>query len=70
MPAKLAGMVPRRIRDFHRTPDLRWIADLTCGHSMPIVVAVAPYGKPWVETPEGRAARIGTLCDCWRCSYG
>jgi hypothetical protein len=46
-----------------------WVADLDCGHVLLAQATRHPlWPKPWVETPEGRNAHLGSLARCERCN--
>ncbi len=47
-----------------------WVAELACGHAQHTRHAPPLSERPWVLTPEGREARIGTELDCVRCDRG
>ena len=57
----------RPIIGFHQDKDLFWIAQLSCGHGQHARHRPPFQMRAWVETEEGRAARMGTLLDCVRC---
>lgn len=60
-------MIERRIRGFHQDDEGHWIADLECGHSRHMRHEPPWQARPWVLTPEGRAARIGLRVRCLDC---
>ena len=57
----------RRIAGFHRDADSHWVAELDCGHGQHVRHDPPFVERPWTQTEEGRAARIGTELDCVRC---
>lgn len=57
----------RRIRAFSRDEDGAWRAHLDCGHSRHLRHHPPQASRPWVETPEGRDARLDSLLDCPPC---
>jgi hypothetical protein len=59
--------VPRRIVGFHPDDEGVWVADLECGHRQHVRHDPPWQQRPWVLTPEGRAARIGSELWCVRC---
>jgi hypothetical protein len=60
--------VPRRIVGFHRDDLGDWVADLECGHTRHVRHDPPWQNRPWVETPEGRAAQMGQVLECTRCA--
>jgi len=57
----------RAIVSFHRDDEGHWVADLACGHTQHVRHNPPFVERPWVTTPEGRAAHIGTELDCKVC---
>jgi len=57
----------RSIIGFHEDREGHWVADLECGHSQHVRHEPPWQVRPWVQTPEGRAAMIGTALDCALC---
>jgi hypothetical protein len=60
--------VLRRIVDFHQDHEQHWVADLECGHTQHVRHDPPWQIRPWVTTPEGRAAFIGTPLPCVKCA--
>jgi tellurite methyltransferase len=60
----------RSIVEFFRDDESDWAARLDCGHAQHTRHAPPLSNRPWVQTEEGRAARIGTLLDCVLCDRG
>ena len=60
----------QRIVGFHQDPDGEWVAELECGHAQHVRHEPPWQVRPWVETPEGRTAMIGTALHCVRCKTG
>ncbi len=60
----------QRIVGFHEDTEGLWVAELECGHSQHIRHEPPWQVRPWVVTPEGRMAMIGTALDCVRCKTG
>ena len=60
----------QRIVGFHQEPDGQWVAELECGHGQHVRHEPPWQVRPWVATPEGRSAMIGTALDCIRCKTG
>lgn len=57
----------RPITGFHRDDVGDWVAELSCGHGQHVRHRPPFQLRPWVETEEGRASRLGTDLDCVRC---
>ena len=57
----------RRIVGFHQDPEGAWVAELECGHAQHVRHEPPWQMRPWVETPEGREGRLGTVLDCGYC---
>jgi hypothetical protein len=60
--------VHRAIVGFHQDEFGHWVADLECGHSQHVRHDPPWQNRPWVVTPEGRAAFLGTMLKCVKCS--
>lgn len=60
--------LPRRIVGFHRDAENHWVAELECGHTQHVRHNPPWQSRPWVETPEGRAAAIGQVLGCPLCA--
>jgi hypothetical protein len=65
---KEAPGVLRRIVGFHQDDEQHWVADLECGHAQHVRHDPPWQIRPWVTTPEGRAAFIGTPLQCLKCA--
>jgi hypothetical protein len=52
---------------FREDVEGHWVAELECGHTQHVRHEPPWQNRPWVITPEGRAAMIGTALDCLRC---
>lgn len=59
--------VERRIVGFHQDDEGHWVADLECGHGRHVRHMPPWQERPWVVTPEGRAAHIGRTLRCVKC---
>jgi hypothetical protein len=57
----------RRIVGFHQDLDRHWVAELECGHTQHVRHEPPWQVRPWVLTPEGRTAMIGSALDCVLC---
>lgn len=60
--------VPRAVTDFRRDDEGHWVAVLACGHTRHVRHAPPWQVRPWVLTPEGRAAWIGREMECAKCA--
>jgi hypothetical protein len=58
----------RRIVGFHQDEESHWVADLECGHGRHVRHLPPWQSRPWVTTPEGRAAHLGRSLACVKCS--
>ena len=52
---------------FHRDEEQHWVADLACGHTQHVRHDPPWQNRPWVETEEGRAGKLGHHLDCRKC---
>lgn len=57
----------QKIAGFHQDEDHHWVADLVCGHTQHVRHDPPWQSRPWVVTPEGRAAKLGEVLNCRRC---
>ena len=57
----------REIVGFRQDDHGDWIAGLVCLHSQHVRHRPPFQPRPWVETPVGRAERVGTELDCPLC---
>lgn len=55
---------------FHQDVESHWVAQLACGHNQHVRHDPPWQNRPWVVTPEGRAAMLGTTLDCRKCELG
>jgi len=62
--------VARRIAGFHMDDAGDWVAQLECGHNQHVRHNPPWASRPWVVSPEGRAAMIGEMLQCPKCSAG
>jgi hypothetical protein len=58
----------RAIVGFRQDDAGDWIADLECGHSQHVRHNPPWMNRPWVVTPEGRAAHLGKELACSKCN--
>lgn len=59
--------IPHHIVGYHLDEYGDWVAELDCGHGQHVRHQPPFILRPWVTTPEGRAAHIGTVLWCVRC---
>lgn len=57
----------RSIVGFHLDPAKDWVAELDCGHRQHVRHDPPFQMRPWVQSEEERAARLGTPLDCPLC---
>ena len=57
----------RAIVGYHLDDENHWVADLACGHGQHVRHDPPWQNRPWVTTPEGRAAFLGTELRCVKC---
>jgi tellurite methyltransferase len=57
----------RAITGYHTDAAGDWVAELGCGHGQHVRHRPPLFLRPWVTTPDGRAAMLGTELDCVRC---
>jgi hypothetical protein len=57
----------RRIVGFHRDEEGHWVAELECGHAQHVRHNPPWVNRPWVTTPQGRAAALGECLNCKHC---
>ncbi|HEY3517914.1 MAG TPA: DUF3565 domain-containing protein [Gammaproteobacteria bacterium] len=62
--------VARRIVGFHVDDSGDWVAQLECGHNQHVRHNPPWVSRPWVVSPEGRAAMIGQMLQCPKCAAG
>jgi hypothetical protein len=60
----------RKIVSFHQDQEQHWVARLDCGHNQHVRHNPPWVNRPWVVTPEGRAAAMGAELDCKKCDEG
>jgi hypothetical protein len=64
------ALVRQPITGFHRDEEAHWVAELACGHNQHVRHAPPWQLRPWVITPEGRAAALGRVLECRKCDAG
>ena len=57
----------RKIVDYHQDEEGHWVARLECGHQQHVRHNPPWTSRPWVMTPEGRAAKLGHQLNCRKC---
>jgi hypothetical protein len=57
----------RHIVGFHTDEEGHWVAELECGHGQHVRHDPPWQNRPWVLTPEGRAAFLGVELRCVKC---
>jgi len=60
----------RRIVGFHEDEEHHWVADLECGHNRHVRHDPPWSNRPWVVTPAGRSAALGSMLSCKKCDAG
>ena len=55
---------------YHQDSELDWVAELACGHNQHVRHNPPWTNRPWVVTPEGRAAVLGRVLPCRKCDQG
>jgi hypothetical protein len=60
----------RKIVSFHQDEERHWVARLECEHNQHVRHNPPWTNRPWVVTPEGRAAALGGELDCKKCDEG
>ncbi len=65
---EVQGAPARAIVGFHQDDEGHWVADLECGHTQHVRHDPPLVERPWVLSPEGRAARLGALLACLKCA--
>lgn len=57
----------RKITGYHLDDEGHWVAELDCAHNQHVRNQPPWTNRPWVTTPGGRAARIGSTLECVKC---
>jgi hypothetical protein len=55
---------------FHQDAEHHWVARLACGHNQHVRHDPPWQSRPWVVTPQGRAATLGRMLACRKCDAG
>ena len=57
----------QQIIAFHQDEEHHWVADLACGHTQHIRHDPPWQKRPWTQTQQGRASKLGQTLDCKKC---
>ncbi len=57
----------RPITGYHLDEENDWVAELNCGHQQHVRHKPPFVERPWTQTEEGRASRLGTPLECPLC---
>ena len=57
----------KAITVFHQDENNDWVAELECGHNQHVRHNPPWTSRPWTQTAEGRAGKIGELLECLKC---
>jgi hypothetical protein len=60
-------MALTKITGFRQDEQGDWIAELACGHTQHVRHRPPWQDRPWTQTADGRASRLGTEIECPRC---
>ncbi|MCW8194635.1 DUF3565 domain-containing protein [Proteobacteria bacterium 005FR1] len=60
-------MTAQAIVGYHLDEEGHWVAELACGHFQHVRHRPPWQERPWVTTPMGRAAMLGTPLNCRKC---
>jgi len=55
------------ITGYHLDDEDHWVAQLACGHNQHVRHRPLWQERPWVLTPQGREAMLGTSLECRKC---
>jgi len=66
----LAVRMQRKIIGYRRDAEDHWVAELDCGHNQHVRHNPPWVSRPWVTTPQGRDAMLGTALECRKCDRG
>ena len=58
----------RAIIGFEQDAEGEWVARLDCGHTQHVRHRPPFQERPWVESPAGREAKLGSELDCLFCN--
>jgi len=62
--------VNKAITGYHKDTENHWVARLVCGHFQHVRNNPPWTNRPWVETLEGRNAKLGYELNCKKCDEG
>ena len=57
----------RKIVGYHLDEEGDWVAELDCHHGQHVRNKPPFTNRPWVESEEGRAEKLGTTLNCVKC---
>lgn len=60
-------MTSQPIIGFHQDDEGHWVAELACGHTQHVRHTPPWQSRPWTQTAEGRANRLGHTLPCTLC---
>ena len=58
------------IAGYHKDEEDDWVAELNCGHFQHVRHNPPWVSRPWVESVEGRASKLGSELNCVKCDSG
>ena len=59
----------RQVLNLHVGYGGAWVADLSCGHTLPVKQQGPPdFSSLWVASPASRGSVVGTRVDCPKCN--
>ena len=62
-----SAMAKTKIVGFRQDPQADWIAELACGHTQHVRHRPPWQSRPWTQTADGRASRLGAEIECPVC---
>jgi len=60
-------VMKRKIVGYHQDEKQDWVADLACFHGQHVRHEPPFFNRPWSDSAEGRASKIGEVLDCVSC---
>lgn len=55
---------------FHQDHEGHWVAELACGHNQHVRHNPPLSDRPWTQSAEGRASKLGLTLNCVKCEEG
>ena len=52
---------------YHQDEENHWVAELVCGHFQHVRNQPPFINRPWVESAQGRAEKLGLMLNCKKC---